>query len=133
MPGDDSGISVMQDAGGAPGFVQLAADVLDRIACGYGDILHRDVIQQRASKPKSKGKPKGCANLSICTANVTSGGAISSVLDGVDGRVWLLQEHHFLPAELRAKESKWHSGGHKISLAPAIVGKKADDPRSSSG
>ena len=61
------------------------------------------------------------------------GCAIASVLDGVDGRVWLLQEHHFLPAELRAKESKWLSGGHKISLAPAIVGKKADDPRSSSG
>ena len=124
----------MQDADLRPGFAQQAAGALDLIASGYGDILHRDIIQRAASRPlKSKGKVKGCSNLAICTANVTSGGAIPAILDSVDGRVWLVQEHHLLPAELRAKEAKWHSAGHKISLAPAISGKKADDPRSSSG
>ena len=62
-----------QEEDGAPGFVKRAADLLDCIAAGYGDVLHRDIIQKAAGKSVSnRGKVKGCDSLAICTANVTS-------------------------------------------------------------
>ena len=79
---DLGGVSVQQDDDGTPGFVKRTADVLDSIAASYGDILHQDITQRAAVKTGArKGKVKGCDCLAICTANVTSWGAIPTVLD----------------------------------------------------
>ena len=111
-------------------FVEAAGRLLHDVVQNYGEIRHRGKLLQAVSKgtKRSHKANKGCDSLHLCTANITAAGAIPQVLDHAAGRVWFLQEHHLLEAQLREKEAKWLSEGHKISLAPAVFGRKANDP-----
>ena len=125
-----------EDAGRlGPGFVEAAGCLLHDVVQNYGEIRHRGKLLQAVSKgtTRSHKAVKGCDSLHLCTANITAAGAIPQVLDHAAGRVWFLQEHHLLETQLREKEAKWLSEGHKISLAPAVSGRKANDPKSTSG
>ena len=88
------------------------AALLNGIADRYETWRHRGQLVKRVA-PAAIKLPK-LVELNIGTANISTEGAMSTVLDNARGKLWFIQEHHMLPARLEEKMAVWMRDGHKV-------------------